>query len=86
MAGNGEVRRTPRGTVAEQGAPVRSAAAVARFSLEPSDQERMRKIRSNPHQILATRSRSDGPILRVPLQPGRYAKEPLPFFLFNPQS
>ena len=39
MAGNGEVRRAPRGAAAEQRAPVRSAAAVARFYPEPSDQE-----------------------------------------------
>ena len=33
MAGNGEVRRAPRGAVAEQGAPVRFAAAVLALAL-----------------------------------------------------
>ena len=86
MAGNGEVRRAPHGAVAEQGAPVRSAAAVARFCPEPSDPERTRKIRSRAHQILTLRSRFDGPDPNIPVHPGTFVKEPLGFLEINPQS
>ena len=67
-------------------APVRSAAAVARFCPEPSDPERTRKIRSKAHQILTLRSRSDGPDPNILVRPGTFVKEPLGFLEINPQS
>ena len=86
MAGNGEVRRAPRGAITEQGVPARSAAAVAHKSLWPSDLKPTRKIRSKAHRILTLRSRSGGPDPNITVRPVTFAKEPLSFSRFNPQS
>ena len=86
MAGNGEVRRAPRGAVTEQVVPSRSAAAVAHKSLRPSDLKPTRKIRSKAHRILTLRSKSGGPNPNITVRPVTFAKEPLSFSRFNPQS
>ena len=52
----------------------------------PSDLFRTHAIRSKGHQTRAIRSRSERPDSKVPVRPVSFAKEPLSFSRFNPQS
>ena len=74
-------------------APPRSRAPATQrrrltrlFSPRPSDLKPTRKIRSKAHRILTLRSRSGGPDPNIMVRPVTFAKEPLSFSRFNPQS
>ena len=62
------------------------AATRATKPREPPDLNLTPLIRSQSHQTLALRSRSNGSDLKIPLRPGHFAKEPLRFMSINPQS
>ena len=71
---------------AETSSPATRAAARAPKPSEPPDPNPTPLIRSQNHQTLALRSRSNGSDLNIPLRAATFAKETLPFIEINPRS